>query len=254
LEKLLIQKNKTEQASWFDLHVAKIFDSNIFKKISSSPFALFYLGIPPKQYMALCDGQPENMAQVLKERAKHLATVERIDRNYFAWQAFGRKYDHSNQENLPQYLQLSNFNVLKNNISKLSIEQNNIVEQFSKYEIDGYTVNGKLTLGENIADIGGVQISYNAYMKYLKVHPEYDKIIDGLTPSQRFFINYAKIWKNKSRIEDTKIRIITDPHSPNIFRVNGVLRNIDAFYKAFDISKNDKMYLDEAERSKIWSK
>jgi len=128
LEKLLIQKNKTEQASWFDLHVAKIFDSNIFKKISSSPFALFYLGIPPKQYMALCDGQPENMAQVLKERAKHLATVERIDRNYFAWQAFGRKYDHSNQENLPQYLQLSNFNVLKNNISKLSIEQNNIVD------------------------------------------------------------------------------------------------------------------------------
>jgi len=131
---------------------------------------------------------------------------------------------------------------------------NNIVEQFSQYEIDGYTVNGKLTLGENIADIGGVQISYNAYMKYLKTYPEYDRIIDELTPSQRFFINYAKIWKNKSYVENTKLRILTDPHSPCIFRVNGVLRNIDGFYKAFNISKTDKMYLDEAKRSKIWNK
>ena len=132
LSKLLIQKNKTEQALWFDLQVAKIFDSKIVKKITSTPFALFNLGIPPKQFMALCNGQPETMSQVLKERAKQLATVVNIDQNYFAWQAFGRKYDHVNKTNLPPYLQSDNFDTLVKNINKLSIEQNNIVEVLRK--------------------------------------------------------------------------------------------------------------------------
>lgn len=123
LKDLLTQPTQEAQAEWFDTHVAKIFDSKLVAKLCSSPFALYNLGIPPSQHHALCDEQPQNMAQVLKDRARRLATVVPIRDNYFAWQAFGRCYDTSGQSALPPYLMREHFEQLKASIDKLSIEQ-----------------------------------------------------------------------------------------------------------------------------------
>ena len=126
LKELIQQPTQKDQEIWFDQKVAKIFDSKLMAKICSSPFALYNLGIPPSQHHALCDQQPENMAQVLKERARKLATVAPIKDNYFAWQAFSRRYDPTEQSALPPYLMRSNYAQLKANIGKLSVEQSNI--------------------------------------------------------------------------------------------------------------------------------
>jgi S-adenosylmethionine-diacylglycerol 3-amino-3-carboxypropyl transferase len=128
LADLLKQKSIEDQGKWFDENVAKIFDSWLFRKITSSPFALYNLGIPPSQYKDLCNAQPGTMSQVLKERARKLATASKISENYFAWQAYGKGYELDNQHNLPPYLQEHTFDVLKKNIGKLDIEQNNIVD------------------------------------------------------------------------------------------------------------------------------
>ena len=122
------QKSIEEQGKWFDEHVAKIFDSRVFKMITRSPVALYNLGIPPSQYKELCDSRPDNMAQVLKERARRLATASAINENYFAWQAYGRGYELDNQNNLPPYLQRRHFFRIKENINRLSIEQNNVAD------------------------------------------------------------------------------------------------------------------------------
>ena len=126
LKELLEQPTQEAQEKWFDANVAKIFDSKLITKMCSSPFALYNLGIPPSQHHALCDQRPENMAQVLKERARKLATVVPIKDNYFAWQAYGRCYDASQQSALPPYLMQANYEQLRRNVGKLSIEQSNI--------------------------------------------------------------------------------------------------------------------------------
>ncbi|PUE25477.1 hypothetical protein B9Z39_12680 [Limnohabitans sp. JirII-29] len=126
LDELLKQPTVADQAAWFDAKVAKIFDSKLMSKICSSPFALYNLGIPPSQHHALCEQQPQNMSQVLKERARKLATVVPIKDNYFAWQAFGRRYDVTGKSALPPYLMREHHAQLKANIDKLTIEQSNI--------------------------------------------------------------------------------------------------------------------------------
>lgn len=126
LAELIEQPTQHDQEVWFDQKVAKIFDSKLMTKICSSPFALYNLGIPPSQHHALCDQQPDNMSQVLKERARRLATVVPIKDNYFAWQAFSRRYDPTEQSALPPYLMRNNYEQLKANIGKLSVEQSNI--------------------------------------------------------------------------------------------------------------------------------
>ena len=128
LDELLKQPSIEAQAQWFDDNVAKIFDSKLVKKIMGSPLALYNLGIPPSQHASLCEDRPESMAQVLKERARKLATVDNINNNYFAYQAYGRRYDHSNPSNKPLYLQEQYFELIRNNIDRLSIEQNNVLD------------------------------------------------------------------------------------------------------------------------------
>jgi putative endopeptidase len=114
-------------------------------------------------------------------------------------------------------------------------------------------VNGELTQGENIADIGGVKIAYAALQKALDQHPEErQKKIDGLTPEQRFFMSYAAIWRSKQRDEDTKFRVNIDPHSPAQYRVNGPLSNLPEFQKAFDIPDNSPMVRAADKRVNIW--
>ena len=114
-------------------------------------------------------------------------------------------------------------------------------------------VNGELTQGENIADLGGVKLAYAALQKALDKNPqEREKKIDGLTPEQRFFLSYATIWKSKQRDEDLKLRLTTDPHSPAQYRVDGPLSNLPEFQKAFNISDGSAMVRPAQKRVNIW--
>ena len=127
-----------------------------------------------------------------------------------------------------------------------------VKNQFNQYQIEGNQVNGELTLGENIADLGGVFISLEGFKKYLLQHPGENVPLDGFTPIQRFFLSYARIWRYSIRAEEMKKRLIIDPHSPPELRVNGILKNIDDFYTAFNVLESDKLYLDKSSRAKIW--
>lgn len=127
-----------------------------------------------------------------------------------------------------------------------------LAEQYSKYEaVPGVFVNGQYTLGENIGDLGGINVAYDALLLYLK-----DKgnpgLIDGFTPEQRFFISWATIWRTKSTEEALANQVKTDPHSPGYFRAIGPLENVDGFYKAFDVKEGDKMFKPKNERIVIW--
>src|SRR3989449_5886531 len=129
-----------------------------------------------------------------------------------------------------------------------------VVQQYSEYEpLPELHVNGELTQGENIADIGGVKLAYAALQKALDKHPEErDKKIDGFTPEQRFFLSFATIWKSKQRDEDLKLRLNTDPHSPARYRVDGPLSNLPEFAKAFNIPGNSAMVRPADKRVNIW--
>ena len=116
---------------------------------------------------------------------------------------------------------------------------------------DGKTcVNGALTLGENIGDVGGLSMAYRAYKIHL--NGKEDKVIDGLTGDQRFFMAWAQVWRNKSRDEYLRQQLNTDPHSPPNFRANGTVRNFDEWYKAFNVKPGDALYLPPEQRIRIW--
>jgi len=112
-------------------------------------------------------------------------------------------------------------------------------------------LNGKLTLGENIGDLSGVEAAYAAYQKYIAKHGE-PPVIDGLTGDQRFFISWAQAWQEKQREDAERQQVITNEHSPGKYRVNGVVRNVDAWYKAFNVQPGDKLYLSPDQRVHIW--
>ena len=126
-----------------------------------------------------------------------------------------------------------------------------LIAQYNEFEVlPGVNVNGEYTLGENIGDLGGLSIALKAYNMSLngKKSPK----LDGFTADQRVFIGWAQAWKGKSRDEALRVQVSSDPHSPRDFRVNGVVRNIPEFYEAFDIEKQDDLYLPPKERVKIW--
>jgi len=124
-----------------------------------------------------------------------------------------------------------------------------LVKQYSSFvALDSLKINGLLTLGENIADLGGITVSHNAWKM---TNPKPDKI-DGFTPLQRFVLSYAQIWRQNIRPKELTKRVKEDVHSPAKFRVNGILPNVPQFYEAFPIKPGDKMYLPESERAKIW--
>ena len=129
-----------------------------------------------------------------------------------------------------------------------------IVAQYASYEpLPGLHINGELTQGENIADIGGLKLAYTALQKALSKHPEdAQKKIDGFTPEQRFFLGFAQIWRANQRDEDTKLRLNTDPHSPGRFRSNGPISNMPEFAKAFNLPDNCPMVRPPNERVNIW--
>jgi endothelin-converting enzyme/putative endopeptidase len=129
--------------------------------------------------------------------------------------------------------------------------KNKLKAQYDGYEvIDGLTINGEFTSGENIGDLGGLGIAYKAWKLSLK--GEEAPVIDGFTGDQRFFLGWAQVWRSKARPEETKRLLTIDPHSPAKFRANGAAVNVDEFYAAFDIKEGDGMYLPAEERVKIW--
>ncbi|HVG42790.1 MAG TPA: M13 family metallopeptidase [Chitinophagaceae bacterium] len=126
-----------------------------------------------------------------------------------------------------------------------------VVEQYNNFTVlDTLRVNGRLTLGENLADLGGLNIAYEAF-KNTKQFKD-DKKIDGLTPSQRFFLSWAQIWRSNALPETQAQLILTDPHSPGMHRANGPIVNMDAWYTAFDIKAGDKMFKPTEQRIRIW--
>ena len=111
-------------------------------------------------------------------------------------------------------------------------------------------VNGALTIGENIGDLGGLTIAYKAYQLSLQGAPA--PVIEGFTGSQRLFLGWAQVWRQKMRAEEVKRRVSTDPHSPDEFRCNQVVKNLVEFYEAFNVTEGDALYLPESERVRIW--
>jgi predicted metalloendopeptidase len=126
-----------------------------------------------------------------------------------------------------------------------------IKQQYDSYEVaDGITVNGQLTLGENIADLGGLVIGWDAYQRYLARNGRMD--INGLSPEQRFFFGFAQMERELIRPEAQKMYALNDPHAPAFTRINGPLANFEPFYKLFGVKKTDKLYKDPKKRAKIW--
>ncbi len=128
---------------------------------------------------------------------------------------------------------------------------NMLVEQYNSFEaLPGLNVNGEFTLGENIGDLGGISIALKAYEMALGDKPAPE--MDGFTGQQRVFIGYAQVWASKYREEALRTQVQTDPHSPAEFRANGAVRNVPAFYNAFNVTEEDELYLPPEQRVKIW--
>ncbi|WP_183566687.1 M13 family metallopeptidase [Mucilaginibacter sp. SP1R1] len=139
----------------------------------------------------------------------------------------------------------------KTDADKFKVRANQVVDQYNAFTVlDTLHVNGKLTLGENLADLGGLNIAYEAFKKTKQ--GQENKKIDGFTGDQRFFLSWAQVWRGSQRPEAAAQRILTDPHSPEQYRTNAPITNIDAWYKAFNIQPGDKLYKKPADRIKVW--
>ncbi len=126
-----------------------------------------------------------------------------------------------------------------------------LTAQYNAYKpFDDMSINGDLTLGENIGDLGGMAVAYEAYQLSLGGQPA--PVIDGLTGDQRFFYGWAQIWRRLYREPELRKRLLTDPHSPSEYRCNGILSNMDAFYEAFPIKPGSAMYIAPDQRVRIW--
>jgi putative endopeptidase len=139
----------------------------------------------------------------------------------------------------------------KDDADKFKTRANEVVDQYNAFTVlDTLHVNGKLTLGENLADLGGINIAYEAYKKTKE--GQSDKKIDGFTSDQRFFLSWAQVWRGSQRDESAAQRILTDPHSPEKYRCNAPISNLDAWYKAFNVQPGDKNYKKPEDRIKVW--
>jgi putative endopeptidase len=128
-----------------------------------------------------------------------------------------------------------------------------LIAQYDAYEpsdLPGHTVNGALTVGENIGDLGGLTIAHKAYL--IALDGASAPLLDGLTGVQRLFYGWAQVWRSKAREAEALRRLTTDPHSPPEFRCNGVLRNLDEYYDAFGLGPRDELWLEPEQRIRIW--
>ncbi|MEW9798569.1 M13 family metallopeptidase [Alteromonas sp. CYL-A6] len=136
-------------------------------------------------------------------------------------------------------------------LSEFKARTAQLVGQYDEFEaLPGLFVNGEYTLGENIGDLGGISIALKAY--HMSLNGEAAPVLDGFTGDQRVFIGFGQVWATKYRDEALRSRIATDSHSPAHFRANGSVRNVPAFYEAFNVEKDDALYLPPEQRVKIW--
>ena len=165
----------------------------------------------------------------------------------------GHEITHGFDDNGSQYAHDGN---LKNwwtdeDAKKFKSKANQVVEQYNAFTVlDTVHVNGKLTLGENIADLGGLSMAYEAFTNTKQFKER--KKVDGLTPAQRFFLSWAQVWRNNTTPETAAQLILTDSHAPGMHRANGPVVNIDAWYQAFNVQPGDKMYKAPEQRIRIW--
>jgi putative endopeptidase len=139
----------------------------------------------------------------------------------------------------------------KADVARYTKEADKVVAQFNAFEpVKGLHINGNHTLGENIADLAGLSIAYDAYKISLNGQPA--PVIDGLSGDQRFFLAYAQSWQTIYRPERLRDLVLTNEHSPAEYRVNGVVRNFDPWYAAFSVEKGDKLYLAPEKRARLW--
>ena len=140
----------------------------------------------------------------------------------------------------------------KESADRYTAHAQKLVAQFDGYEpIPGVHIKGELTLGENLGDLGGLEAAYAAYRRYVARHGE-PPVIDGYTGDQRFFIAYAQSWQGKAREGALRAQLLSNPHSPEEYRVNGIVRNMDAWYAAFGVKPGDKLYLAPEDRVHVW--
>ena len=137
--------------------------------------------------------------------------------------------------------------------AKFDVQRDKLGAQYSAFEpFPGAHVQGGLTMGENIGDMGGLSLALDAYHTYLHGRPA--PVIDGLTGDQRVFLGWAQVWREKIREDALRQRLVSDPHSPAVYRVNGTIRNIAGWYDAFGVKPGDKLYVAPADRVHIWVK
>jgi putative endopeptidase len=140
----------------------------------------------------------------------------------------------------------------KETAAKYTVQADRLASQFDQYEpIPGVHIKGRLTLGENLADLGGLETAYAAYRRYVARHGE-PAVIDGFTGDQRFFLAYAQAWQGKRREGAVRQQLLSDPHSPEKYRVNGIVRNFAAWYTAFGVKPGAAMYLPPEQRVSVW--
>ena len=133
------------------------------------------------------------------------------------------------------------------------LRSNALIAQYNELrpeEASDITVNGALTVGENIGDLGGLAIAYKAYQ--ISLAGKTSPVLDDLTGEQRLFLGWAQVWRGKVRPEEQRRRIATDPHSPNEFRCNTIVSNFTPFYDAFNVTQRDALWMDEKSRVQIW--
>ena len=139
----------------------------------------------------------------------------------------------------------------KEDATKFKAKVQVMIDEYNKYTVlNNVHVNGALTQGENLADIGGLAIAYQAFKN--TPQGKGNVKIDGFTPDQRFFLSLTQVWREKLTDEYARMLINVDPHSPDMYRVNGPASNSAAFYDAFSIKPGDKMYIPESKRVKVW--
>jgi putative endopeptidase len=135
--------------------------------------------------------------------------------------------------------------------TKFNTQRDKLDAQYSAFEpLAGLHVNGKLTMGENIGDMGGVSLALDAYHVALAGQPA--PVLEGFTGDQRVFLGFAQVWRDKIREDELKRRLTVDPHSPARVRVNATIRNVDGWYAAFGVKPGDKLYVTPADRVRIW--
>jgi putative endopeptidase len=140
---------------------------------------------------------------------------------------------------------------LAQDVEAFKVRTDKLADQYDQFQaLPGLHLNGRLTLGENIGDLGGLTVAHAAYRISRNGSAASD--IDGFTPDQRFFMGWAQAFRELNREEALRNQVMTDPHSPGEFRVNGVVRNVDAWYDAFGVKPADKLYLAPEQRAKIW--